>query len=228
VSLLASYAIECGYKIPMQWVSLGAESVLPYQRELIRRAFCVDPISHYGMAEGVANISPDTQGVYRVDEDFSAVEFVPRGDGTYRIVGTNYANPAFPLIRYDTGDIARLESEESRVVIDIDGRREDFIVTKSGARIGRLDHVFKDITSVREAQIVQRTEGEAEIRVVPGPEFRAAEARRIEQEMRERTGNDLDVSVVQVDSIPRTASGKLRFVVSEVGSVAPAREGAQP
>ena len=79
----------------------------------------------------------------------------------YRIVGTNVTNRAFPLIRYDVGDIAQVSGQTcdcgrpGRIIDRIDGRREDYVVLPSGALVGRLDHIFKDQVRVREAQIYQ-------------------------------------------------------------------------
>ena len=223
VALMAAYVLQFGGNFEMRWVTLGAENVLPQQAELIERAFGVRPLSHYSMAEGVANISECPAGHHHVDEDFAAVEFLPQDDGpSCRILGTNLSNPAFPLLRYDTGDLAvPMEGECScgrpgRLVAAIDGRQEDVVVTKSGARLGRLDHVFKDMVHIREAQIRQTRPGHIALCVVRGPGFAEVDERRLREETRKRTGNDLDFDIVYLDALPRTARGKLRFVVSEI------------
>ena len=92
--------------------------------------------------------APD--GRLHVDEDFAFVEFVPvdRRRGC-RVVGTGVTNRAFPLVRYDVGDIARVSGRTcgcgrpGRIIDAIDGRREDYVVLPSGAMVGRLDHIFK-------------------------------------------------------------------------------------
>ena len=219
VALLAHHVLRAGVQPGIRWVSLGAESVLPHQRAVIEQAFGVQAITHYSMAEGVANVSMAPDGNYYVDEDFAAVEFLPREDGNHDIVGTNFSNPAFPLIRYQVGDHATLPAEASsggfgRQVIAIDGRKEDYIITKHGARIGRLDHIFKDMTRVREAQIRQSRAGAMTLVVVKGADFGEADARQLREETRKRVGDDVDFTIEYADAIPRSASGKLRFVVS--------------
>ena len=69
-------------------------------------------------------------------------------------------NPAFPLFRYETGDIAELINKDCPYLLwstiqSIDGRKEDCILLPNGFHISRLDHVFKDSCNVIEAQIVQ-------------------------------------------------------------------------
>lgn len=222
VALIAGYALELGVSLPMRWVTLGAENVLPQQADLIARAFGVRPRSHYSMAEGVANISECPEGRHHVDEDFAAVELLPiPGSDACRILGVNLSNPAFPLIRYDTGDLAAPGGEScpcgrpGRLVAAIDGRDEDYVVTKNGTRLGRLDHIFKDMVRVREAQIRQNRPGHMELRVVRGPGYSTEDEAALRAETRKRVGDDMDFDIIYVSALPRSSCGKLRFVVSK-------------
>lgn len=222
VSLIAQYALDLGVKLNLRWITTGAENLLPQQRQTIERSFGVSPIEHYGMAEGVANISLCPQGKLHVDEDFAAVEFLPHESGAFRVVGTSLANPAFPLVRYDTGDLVSLSDaacdcgRPGRIVQQIDGRNEDFVVTKSGTRLGRLDHIFKDCTNVREAQIRQDQPGQMDVCVVQGPQYTDQDEQSLVEEIRKRVGSQVDFRIVYVEQIPRTARGKLRLVLSSI------------
>lgn len=219
IALLAGFALEQGRRLPMRWVSLGAEGISARQRALIAEAFGVTPISHYSMAEAVANISQHPDGAFYVDEDFAAVEFVSRDDGRFDVVGTNFTNPAFPLIRYVVGDIASLPAAPpagafGRQVLQIDGRSEDYVITKSGARLGRLDHIFKDMVHVREAQIVQARAGHMALHIVKGAGFGADDEVLLRAEVLKRVGDDVDFEIVYREEISRGPGGKLRFVMS--------------
>ena len=225
LALVAGYLVsrgeDLGYRV--QWVTTGAENLLPHQARLLERAFGVRPRQHYGMAEGAANISECELGHLHVDEDFSVVEFLPAEEGdVYRVIGTNFTNLAMPLVRYDVGDRVRLGplrcdcGRPGRVVESIDGRSEDYLWLGDGTRLGRLDHIFKDATRVREAQIVQRARGEMTLRVVRGAGFAEDDERQLLAETRYRVGEAMRVELEYVDRIERTATGKLRLVVSEV------------
>jgi len=225
LSLVADYLVtrgeDLGYTV--RWLTTGAENLLPHQARLMERAFGVRPRQHYGMAEGAANISECERGALHVDEDFSAVEFLPAEEaGVYRVIGTNFTNLAMPLVRYDVGDRVRLSEagcacgRPGRVVESIDGRSEDYLWLSDGTRLGRLDHIFKDATRVREAQIVQRARGEMTLRVVRGMGFAEDDERQLLAETRYRVGAAMRVDLEYVDRIERTATGKLRLVVSEV------------
>jgi phenylacetate-CoA ligase len=51
------------------------------------------------------------------------------------------------------------------------GRLDDVLVTPDPRRVGRLDPVFKGCRTIREAQLVQETESEVTVRLVPGPDY---------------------------------------------------------
>ena len=218
---VAEYGIDLGYQV--RWITAGGENLLASQAELIARAFGVRPVQHYGLAEAVANISECERGKLHIDEDFAAVELLPDVAGLgYRIVGCNFTNPATPLLRYDTGDVVTLDGlgcdcgRPGRVVAALDGRQEDYVELNNGARVGRMDHVFKDLTRVREAQIVQKRRGELEVHVVRGSAYAESDERELLRQMVKRVGEETAVRIRYADRLERGPSGKLRFVVSEI------------
>jgi len=224
LALLASYILEnkleLGYRA--RWITIGAENLLPQQSDLIEHAFGVRPHQHYGMAEAVANFSECDHRNLHVDEDFAAVEFVPNSGGGYRVIGTNFSNLAMPLLRYDVGDTVTLQNgtcacgRPGRIVSGVDGRAEDYVILKNGAKVGRMDHIFKDMVHIREAQIVQKYPGEMTINIVPGHKYSDSDNVRLLEETFKRVGKDMTVKIEYVEKIARSKTGKLRFVVSEV------------
>ncbi len=226
LAIIASCLLENGIDLTeqIQHVTTGAESLLAAQRDLLKQAFGGNVREHYGLAEGVANISECPHGNLHVDEDFSAVEFQPRGNDLFKLVGTNFTNPAFPLLRYDTGDVVRCVDDgtvcgcgrRGRVVGSIDGRIEDYILLADGTRVGRMDHILKKMTHIREAQFYQREPGKIQIRIVRRPEYSPADEKRLLDQTALRVGSDTEVTLEYRDRLPRTSRGKLRLVVSEI------------
>lgn len=217
INLVAEYMCALKMELPMRYVTMGAENLLDSQREHISAAFHVQAYQHYGLSEAVANFSEDCGHTMYVDEDFAAVEFLPTEDSDhYEVVGTNLTNYAMPLLRYETKDICGVtETAEGRVVTSLDGRLEDYVVLPNGAKVGRLDHIFKDLVSIREAQIFQNSADRIEVRVVRGQGYSEADEGRLKEELALRlTGIQIDIAYV--DTIQRTSAGKLRFVISEV------------
>ncbi len=225
LALIASHMIDTDYSLGYRprWVTIASESLLDHHRTLLKEAFGIDPIQHYGMTEAVANISQCHHDRLHVDEDFAAVEFIPVGDeGLYKIVGTNFSNFATPLLRYDVGDHVRLSDEgcdcglPGRIIKSVDGRQEAYVELGNGVRVGRLDHIFKDLVNVREAQIYQSVAGAIEVRIVKGVNYRESDEVDLLREIRSRLGHDLRIAVNYVKQIEKTRSGKLRFVVSDL------------
>lgn len=224
LALLAGYIVGSGRTLDYrpQAVTTGSETLMPQQKALIEKAFGVPCHQHYGTTEGMVNISECPEGRLHVDEDFGHVEFADNGSGSHRILATGYSNTAFILLRYDLGDDVSLPEDPSpcacgrpgRLVETIDGRIEDYVVTPSGARIGRLDHIFKDVITVREAQIAQNDPGSVEIRIVPGPEFRDADEEKLQATARKYLGPEVAIRIRRVEAVERSRTGKLRFMVS--------------
>jgi phenylacetate-CoA ligase len=216
------HRIDLGYAV--RWVTTGAENLLAHQAAVIERAFGVRPRQHYGMAEAVANISECDLGRLHVDDDFAAVEFVPIQANRFRVVGTNFTNLATPLIRYDILDVVTIEDGDrcdcgrpGRVVTSIDGRAEDQLVLDDGSRLTTMNNVFMDMTRIREAQIRQSTPGEFTLVIVRGHGYGPDDERQVRREMAKRVGDRARMSIEYADALPRTGTGKLRLVVSEVG-----------
>ncbi len=229
ITLLATHLLEKGGDLGYQvrWITTGAETLTPVHAKVIQAAFGVTPTQHYGLTEAVANFSECDHRSLHVDEDLAAVEFVADPAArAYRVIGTNFTNPATPLLRYDTQDLVSLEPGDcscgraGRLVRAVDGRREDYVVLTNGARLGRMDHVFKDMVNVREAQIYQARVGEITLRVVRGPNFGVDDEAQLLHETRQRVGGETRVQIDYVSGLERSPNGKLRFVVSDLSDVA--------
>lgn len=225
LSMLAAYLVEhnidLGYQV--RCVTVLAENLLAQQRLVIEQGFGMRPRQHYGLAEGAANFSECELGQLHVDEDYAAVEFLPTQTAdVYRVVGTAFTNYAFGFLRYEVQDHVTLAQANctcgrpGRVVAAIDGRSEDYVILRNGARVGRMDHIFKDLTEVREAQIYQRRPGEVIFRVVRRPGYTASDEQHLRSEALQRLGRDTDVQIQYVDSLTRGPTGKLKFVVSDL------------
>ena len=219
-SQLARAGEELGFAL--RHVTVGAESLLPSQCEQMQRAFGVYPYQHYGASEAVANMSECPHKRLHVDEDFSFVEFVPAqaDPGVAEIVGTCLTNEATIFLRYATSDttsfptMARCDCGGwGRLVKDIDGRVEDYLRLPGGRLLGRLDHVFKDMVSIREAQIQQISPEKIRLLVAPQPTWDVEQETRLRAELTSRIGEATAVDIVLVNSIPRTEARKLRLVV---------------
>lgn len=223
ITQLASLIIENNIK-PITCVNIvttGAENLYDYQVAIMERAFPNAKVyQHYGLSEGVANFSQDKEGEWHIDDDFCYVEFIPldkKNPNICRIIGTGFSNEAFPLIRYDTGDIANIEYIDGRIkIISIDGRKEDYVSLPNGIKLGRLDHIFKDCINIKEAQIYQKDIYNIIFKIVKGLNYTNKDEEFLINEIRKRIPIDVYIEIEYIDKLSRTKSGKLRLVISDV------------
>ncbi len=232
VHAFARALIEEGIELQRkpEYVFTGAENMLDFQRADIQRVTGAVLSDQYGFAEGCGNASHCPQLVYHEDFEYGILECVDPtlGDepGTVRgrIVATGFASHGFPFLRYEVGDVGVWAApghrcacgRESRVLLRIEGRMDDYVVTPEGRRIMRFDYLFKDTVNVQESQIVQREPGAIIIRIVRGPHYSGAEEREIEGLVHQWISPRLRVRFEYLDRIPREANGKFRAVRSEL------------
>ena len=210
--------LQLDYKV--EFITTGGENLYEFQRKIMKKAFGVYPYSHYGLSEGVANFSENKEHRMIIDEDFAAVELSPLDDGTYKIIGTNLTNYSMPLLRWDTGDRAICKdlhmSPREREIIQVDGRSGEHIILPNGTKIGALSALFTETVNVSEAQLYQKSNYDLIIYlVISGINYKEDE-KMVKNLLLERIGNSINIEFKYVEKIPRTNSGKLRYVISEI------------
>ena len=229
VYLVALWILDTGLSdIRPIAVFTHSETLLDFQRHAIECAFGCKVFNWYGNSEQVANIVECEYGGLHVKMEHSAVEFIKpdgrpaRAGEQGNLVCTSFGNYATPLIRYRLNDIAIPSDRvcdcgrQGQLVEEISGRVEDIIVTPDGRHVGRLDHLFKDMLNVREAQIIQERVDDLTIKIVKRPNFSESDMKLLEKEARLRLGSAIKLRYEFVDTLSRDPSGKLRFVVSKV------------
>lgn len=230
IALVAQAVLDEGLAIRPKAVITASETLLPHQRRLIRDAFGVEPAIWYGNTELAGNIVECPEGRLHVREEHSLTEFLdehgrPAAPGSEaRLVATALGNPAMFLLRYDTGDVVVPSAEErcpcgraGRLVEQVVGRVEDYIIDGAGRRIGRLDHLFKDAVGVRRAQLVQYEPGVLTVRVEVAPRLAERAQAAITGSIRQRMDPRTTVRFELVSSLARGASAKVPFVIQRLG-----------
>jgi phenylacetate-CoA ligase len=176
------------------------------------------------MVEACGNLSKCEEGNFHLDHEFCILETVDDGISgrQERMVFTGLCNPAMPLIRYDIGDYCTSEDipcpcgRHSRVIGSIEGRVEDFIRTPDGRKAVGMNQVFEWADGAREIQVVQQSLDSITVRIVPDEEYGEHTKEALRTEFRKRLGTEVKIDFRQVESIPRSESGKYRAVISEV------------
>ncbi|HEX7044862.1 MAG TPA: phenylacetate--CoA ligase family protein [Burkholderiales bacterium] len=227
IAFIARYLSSAGREYRgrrLRSVVTSSETLTPADRRAIEGAFGCRVFDYYGSAERVALIQTCEHGTYHVASDYSLFELQPREGGLYEIVGTGFFNRLMPLIRYRTGDLVEPEDAARAcacgrafpIMKRVIGRTDDYVVTPDGRLVGRLDHVFKGVSGIAAAQIVQESVNEIVIRVVPYQNFAPEHRQRLVEQTQQRVGSGMRVHVDLVDDIPRGPNGKFRAVVCKV------------
>jgi phenylacetate-CoA ligase len=208
----------------LRGIVTSSETLDATTRRQIERAFGCRVFDWYGQGERVAAIGTCEHGRHHLLSDYSYVELKPAGDGLCELVGTGFHNFSMPLVRYRCGDLVRPapagEACPCRrsfpLIAEVIGRRDDSIRLADGRSVGRLDHLFKGVEGILEAQIRQDRLDAISILVVPLPGFSEKTRRVLRDNFRHRLGEDVALEIRLVDSIPRTRNGKFKGVVCNV------------
>jgi len=231
IYIIARYLISQSMTFPVRAVFTSSETLLPIQREAIENAFACKIFDFYGLAERVAFASEcSCHEGHHINTDFGITEILD-GDGNRcspgqlgRIVATGFHNYGMPLIRYKTSDLSSLREKRCScgrqfpLMEDVTTKAEDIITTPDGRYISSsiLTHPFKPMHSVAESQIIQEDREHIRIKLVVLSSYTDADAKYLLNELGKRLGGGMKIEVELVDSIPRTAAGKFRWVISKV------------
>lgn len=217
--LFAEFSIRNSLKLHSpKAVFTGSETLLPHHREVIESAFNSKIYDHYGTAEHLVVAHQCEAASYHIREELGYLEII---DG--EVYGTTFHNNAMPLIRYRIGDLAQLRDEKcscglsGRVIVNLEGRKDDIVVAKSGKKYGRISRIFQETKNIKEAQIVQESLEVLLINIVP-QNLERFSLKEIEANITAKLGEDFDIRFQILESIPRTKNGKFRFVISRVTS----------
>lgn len=224
LDLLARYVLRLGISdLAMAVVITNAEPVYPHQSAAIAEAFRCPVRQTYGMAEIVAAASECPQGSLHQWPEAGVVEVLENGSAVAPgqvgdFVCTSLFNDDMPLIRYAVGDRGRLSDSGARchcgrtlpIMLGIEGRRNDQLITRDGRRVFWLNPTFYGLP-VEEAQIVQETREKLRVIFVPGSGFSEQNAAVIRTRLIHQVG-PMDVVLEPVGHVPREPNGKFRAI----------------
>lgn len=216
---------------PLKGIFLGSETLYPWQRELFARVFKTRLYSWYGHRERcILAGEQERPNVFEVFPTYGCAELLNNNgnactkDGeSGELVGTCFNNYAFPLIRYNTHDVADLCLEKTSHrnfmrIKNIQGRIQDFFIDKTGSMItittswNAIKPIMNKITA---HQFVQDVPGKLTLNIEPIEDISQEEISAVKSDFIQRLPN-FELKVNKVQSIPRTVSGKFRYFVQNL------------
>ncbi|EKC3496032.1 exopolysaccharide biosynthesis protein VpsH [Vibrio cholerae] len=229
IATLARYleANQSYYPAKLKSIITSSESLSAEDRQVIETRFGCKVFDWYGLFERVVAIGQCEHGRYHLLSDYSHVELLAAGDGRYELVGTNFNNQYFPLIRYKTGDHVHLSENEAcpcgrvfPVIERIEGRIGDYLVGEDGQKVHILNHIPKGIAGIMACQFVQSERGQIVVKVVADAEqFNQEQQKQLISNTQARLGSSLNVTIDIVSALERTANGKIRQAICTIKDV---------
>lgn len=231
VYLLARYLLSEGRTFPIRAVITGSETLYEFQRSAIEKAFECRVFDYFAAAERVVFATEcNRHDGHHVSAEYGITEILddahqplPAGQQGL-LVGTSLHNYGMPLIRYITNDVSALKTSTCScgrplpLMEDVTTKAEDILALKDGRMISPsvLTHPFKPMHSIEQSQVVQEDYDQITIKIVPNEKYQPAESEHLVREFKARLGEDMQIRIEIVKEIPRTKSGKFKWVVSKV------------
>lgn len=224
---LAKNYINSGIDAPkFHTIFLGSENVTPYQCSFIKKVFHAEHVMyHYGLSEctGLALKHPEEDKLCFIPV-YGYTEIVNNGTVCHdvgengEIVTTGF-NKSTPFIRYKTGDFTSISETKKesflrncKVVELIEGRKQDYVVTKNKRLIPVVwicgQHI-KTLDKLSDFQYEQSEIGKLIVKVViqPGSGSEESIVSDVQKELSHLL-EDVDVVIKIVDDITKNPRGK--------------------
>ena len=236
ISLIAGHARKRGIaldRIGIEVVFVTSERLYGHQREAIAEAFDCPVANGYGGRDAgfIAHECP-AGGMHITAEDV-IVEIVDEQGNVQpagvsgEIVVTHLATSDFPFIRYRTGDIGTLATEQCAcgrglpLLKEIQGRSTDFVIAADGTVMHGLAlvYILRDQPGVKMFKVIQESLETTQVLLVTEPPFVPQSIDIIIAGLKQRLGASVTVDIRIVDSIPTEKSGKFRYIVSHAKPV---------
>lgn len=212
----------------------GSENLYSWQRELLEKTFHSRVYSWYGHTEMAALAGECEKSInYHIFPEYGIVELIGKDgklvtgeDEMGEIVATGLNNFICPLIRYRTMDLAVSTNDKCEcgrnypLLKKVEGRLQDLVITKDKRLVTLTALIFAQhfeaFSKVKEMQLVQEKEGILTVKIVKNAGYLDSNEHEILSKIQAAVGSGLDVNFEYVNFIPRTKSGKYRFLIQKL------------
>lgn len=218
---LAQFVQRHNMRMPatIKGVFSTAEVLYDWQRAAIESAFSCTVYNQYGSRE-VPNIGLQcAHGNFHIFSDLVKLESIPV-DGEHRLLVTSLTNRVMPMIRYELGDLGRLQAGQCScgspfplLTLDV-CRKNDLIVTPGGRRIypAYFVRLLDGHSGIGQFQFRQTGPGSIVLKLCARQDVADLVGQAVQSRLQTDLGSDMSFQVERVAAIPRSRSGKHRFV----------------
>ena len=218
-----------GRKLGIEIAIYTGEGLSNPQRQRIETILGCKTVSEYGCTELGIIAFECPEGGLHISHENLIVEYLVNGRPAQEgergeLVITNLNDRIYPLLRYKTGDIAVPTDRTCPcgrslpLMKEMQGREHDFIQTPQGKTIHGLffTHLFDQLQQVRQFRVIQKQLDQLSFEIVIAGEEKNRICSLVQTMAQDKLDEPMKVSVLAVDSIPVSSSGKTRWIISEV------------
>ena len=224
--ILADFLREKKQKLHgIRCIFTSSETLLYYQKEKIIMHLGARIYDHYGNTERNALIMQCEEGNYHIISEYGVLQLedadgrlIQEENTVGEIIATGFDNYAMPFIRYRTGDRALSSNKictcgrNFPLLGRIEGRTQEFIVTNYNGYISMtvIHGLHSDIfDNVKQFQFYQDMPSRVILKIVKRDAYSEMDSSKIINKLQEELGHEMDIQLVFVNEIPRSAGGKL-------------------
>lgn len=237
MELLASFVLDQNIDINignLKAILCSSENLYQYQKEKIEQAFKVRVFSFYGHTEHCCIAGEcEKSDYYHIQSEYGIVELINEEGQVVKlenekgeIIATGFNNYVMPFIRYKTGDIAINTNNTCecgrnyKVIRGIEGRENDQIISKSGAKISLTGIIFAQhflaFSKIKKIQLEQHETGKVIVKIIEKELLSEEDKQEIKYKMESATKDELEVQIICVDEIPLTMRGKHKMLIQHL------------
>jgi phenylacetate-CoA ligase len=212
-------------------VLTSSESLYQHQRKMVEEYLGAEIFDHYGNSERNALIMQCEKGNYHIISEYGIVELMGKGSHLVgregqagEIIATGFNNYAMPFIRYRTMDLGVYTNQECScgrnypLLKRFGGRMQEYFVDKTGSLI---TFIYSDVAlwnvkdKINGYQYVQDEPGKVLLSIDAKTKFAISDTESVKRSFGEYYSR-FDIEIKFVENIPRTKSGKFRFLIQKL------------
>lgn len=191
----------------------------------IKQVFDAPAASSYGTTETGYVFMQCEHGRFHQNTEFCRVDFQPLkpehgGPLLGRILVTTFKNPWYCIVRFDVGDLVRIDEsgdcscgrKSGLVLYSTEGRTNDVTLTCNGRLVTmrELDNALTQLEGIDEYQLRQETPKKYHLRLVTQREDKEALSREAVEALKRLYGDEAEIMVSYEKGIRQELSGKYR------------------
>jgi len=231
IYVIAQYMKTKNIQYSLLRIFTWGDCLYPHYRSLIEETFKCSVHDCYGLGEGLQVAAQCGHGLpLHISEHNVFVEIInPKpehitNDELGKILVTRFTPGPMPLIRYETGDLAKFVSGECscgrklKKISRVYGRDTDVVQSPNGDRliVHFFTQIFEMIPEIQQFQVRQLVKEEIEIFYIPGEGFSAIVLEKVKKAIHSQSTYKFKIIFYEVHDIPLQKSNKRRFVISEI------------